>query len=147
MINTAASGIRILIVDDNYDVIESLSALFEWSGFPVAVASTGTDALASFASCPAAVVLIDLGMPRMNGFDLARALRRCATVPPLLVAMTGWMRPGDRLAAEAAGFHHYVTKPVDTDLLERLIIPPQIAQFPAVSDARPVRVATAAQVH
>ncbi len=113
--------IRLLIVDDNVDVIESFTALFELAGFDVATANGGSAALDRFASRPADVVLIDLGMPHMNGFELATSLRQAATASVLLIAMTGWMQPGDAVAVEAAGFDHYVTKPVDTDLLEWLI--------------------------
>jgi CheY-like chemotaxis protein len=110
-----------LIVDDNRDLIESLSALFELQGFAVAVATSGTAALACFTSDPADVVLIDLGMPQMNGFELVKGLKELSTTPLLLIAMTGWTRPGDVQAAEAAGFDHYVTKPLDTEPLESII--------------------------
>jgi CheY-like chemotaxis protein len=114
------SPIRLLIVDDNRDVIESLSALFELSGFRVAVATSGSAALSCYASDPADVVLVDLGMPHMNGFELVQGLK-AFTRPLLLIAMTGWARPGDVAAAGAAGFDHYFTKPVDADELEWLI--------------------------
>ncbi len=67
------------------------------------------------------VVLIDLGMPLMNGFQLADVIKRKPRTDVLLIAVTGWKRPDDDAAARAAGFDHYFTKPVDTDLLDSYI--------------------------
>jgi DNA-binding response OmpR family regulator len=114
------AAIRVLIVDDNLDVLDSLHALFELAGFTVRVTSSGATALASYLADPVDVVLVDLGMPTMNGFEFVKELRAEATTP-LLIAMTGWARPGDDSATNAAGFDHYVTKPVDSDAIEMFI--------------------------
>jgi len=111
----------LLIVDDNVGVTDSLGVLLEMSGLTVTVASSGASAMASFAAAPAHVVLVDLGMPQMNGFELAKQLTTFSTPPLLLLAMTGWARPGDAEAVRAAGFDHYLTKPLDTEALESLI--------------------------
>jgi CheY-like chemotaxis protein len=115
------SRVRILIVDDNPDVIESLRMLFESSGFGVAGAISGLAAIQYYNRCPVTVVLVDLGMPHINGFDLMRTLKAAAVAPLLGIAMTGWTRPDDVAAARAAGFDHYFTKPMDTDAIETLI--------------------------
>jgi CheY-like chemotaxis protein len=115
------SPYRLLIVDDNVGVTDSLRTLLEMSGLTVGVASSGAAAMASFALEPAHIVLVDLGMPQMNGFEFAKQLTMFSTPPLLLIAMTGWARPGDAEAVRAAGFDHYLTKPIDTDALESFI--------------------------
>jgi two-component system OmpR family response regulator len=115
------SDIRILLVDDNRDVLQALSAIFQLLGFAVSPATSGNAALKSYVSAPAEVALIDLGMPQGNGFELARELRRIATKPLLLIAMTGWPRPNDIMATRLASFDHNVLKPIYTDALELLI--------------------------
>ncbi len=118
---TPASDIRLLIVDDNRDITDALADIFQFQGFAVAVATSGAAALARFTSDPADVVLIDLGMPQMNGFELVKGLKKLSNTPLLLIAMTGWTRPGDLEAAEAAGFDYYFTKPLDSEPLETMI--------------------------
>lgn len=103
---------RLLIVDDNADAAMMLSMALRHFGHHIETAHSGTDALAAAVRFVPDVVFLDLGMPRMNGFDVARRLR---TLPSLartrIVALTGRTDGASRAAAEAAGFDAYLTKP------------------------------------
>jgi len=114
------AAIRILIVDDDVDVLESLHALFDFAGFKVRVTTCGSTALASYLADPVDVVLVNLEMPTMNGLEFLQGLR-AAAASPLRIAMTGWARPGDESATNTPGFDHYVTKPLDNDALEAFV--------------------------
>lgn len=109
---------RVLIADDNCDSAESLGMLLSLEGHEVHVAYTGGEALALAVAKPPELAFLDIGMPDMDGFELARRLR---SVPfghrPTLVAVTGWGRPDDIRKALEAGFDHHVTKPLDPDVL------------------------------
>ncbi|MEO8040412.1 MAG: ATP-binding protein, partial [Betaproteobacteria bacterium] len=109
---------RILIADDNADAAESLAMLLQMQGDDVRTVRDGIEALKLGESFRPHVVLLDIGMPRLNGIDTARRARvtdwgRDA----LLVAITGWGQPGDRERSEAAGFDLHLVKPVDIDAL------------------------------
>jgi CheY-like chemotaxis protein len=104
----------VLVVDDNRDAAESLAMMLELSGHDTAMAHDGPGALgAAPAFCPD-VVLLDIGMPGMNGYEVAEQLRQTAPGRhALLVALTGWGQDEDKRRAVAAGFDHHLTKPVD----------------------------------
>ena len=110
-----------LIADDNRDSAESLGMLLSLEGHEVHVAYTGGEALALAVAKPPEPAFLDIGMPDMDGFELARRLR---SVPfghrPTLLAVTGWGRPDDIRKALEAGFDHHVTKPLDPDVLPAL---------------------------
>jgi signal transduction histidine kinase/DNA-binding response OmpR family regulator len=113
---------RILVVDDNHDSAESLSMLLDFLGAEVKVAFDGTEALATFASYDPAVVLLDIGMPGMDGYEVARRIR--AQHPDrasVLVALTGWGQEEDRRRAKDAGFDHHLIKPADIGALKALL--------------------------
>jgi PAS domain S-box-containing protein len=118
----AASGRRILVVDDNADAAESLAAMLRLAGHEVMTAhggAAGLDAAGRFAPDAA---LLDLGMPDLDGYALARELRaRRAEQPLTLIAVTGWGQAEDRRRSAAAGFDHHLTKPVDPDELAALL--------------------------
>jgi PAS domain S-box-containing protein len=112
---------RVLIVDDNKDFADSLATLLSLSGADTEVAYDGASALASLALRRPELVLLDVGMPDMDGYTVARRIREdpsCRGVT--LVALTGWGQEQDRLRAMAAGFDHHLTKPVDPLHLQRL---------------------------
>jgi DNA-binding response OmpR family regulator len=111
---------NLLIVDDNPDAGDALCAELQMAGHQVWVVRSGVTAISHSALAIADAVLIDLGMPIMNGFNLARQIKR-RSKDVLLIAITGWSRPGDLAAARDAGFDHYLTKPVDTDLLDSYV--------------------------
>jgi signal transduction histidine kinase/ActR/RegA family two-component response regulator len=114
---------RVLIVDDNADSGESLRDLLRLDGHDVAVTRDGPAALATLDHFAAEIVLLDVGLPRMDGFMVAHALRaRYGTRPrPRIVALTGYGRDEDRLSALRSGFDDHLTKPVEPDRLLRLI--------------------------
>jgi len=107
---------RILVVDDNRDAAESLRELLQLNGHEVRVAAHGTEALAHLDEFRADVVLLDIGLPRMDGFMVAHAIRaRFAPSPrrPRLVALTGHGREEERRSALRSGFDAYLTKPLE----------------------------------
>jgi CheY-like chemotaxis protein len=116
-------GCRVLVVDDNHDAAETLSELLHMSGYAVAVAEDGASALGALAHHQPQVVLLDIGLPDMDGYEVCRRIRADpAVVPqPLLVALTGWGQQGDKDAAATAGFDAHMTKPVDLDALLQLL--------------------------
>jgi signal transduction histidine kinase/ActR/RegA family two-component response regulator len=113
---------RILIVDDNRDVADSLCMLLALLGAEVRVARDGAQALEILRSYDPAVVLLDIGMPGMDGYEVARRIRsRFAERRPVLVAMTGWGQEEDRRRARAAGFDHHLIKPAEIESLRALL--------------------------
>ncbi|MET0984444.1 MAG: PAS domain-containing protein [Steroidobacteraceae bacterium] len=118
----ASSGCRILVADDSRDGADALCLLLELSGHDVRVAYDGVSALALAQSHRPAVAIIDIGMPDLDGYGVARALR----AEPwgrslLLIAMTGWGQDSDKAAARQAGFDEHLTKPVDPGRLEQMV--------------------------
>ncbi len=114
----AARGRRVLIADDNMDAADSLALLVEIGGHEVRVAHGGRAALALAQAFRPDVVLLDIGMPDMTGYEVASALRGEPWGTHIqLVALTGWGQEGDRRRSTAAGFDRHLTKPIDTDEL------------------------------
>ena len=112
----------ILIIDDNVDSAQTLGDLLELSGHHTTVAHNGLDGLAAAERVRPDVVMLDIGLPGMNGYEVARRLRAEPWgAPILLIALTGWGQPQDKREAEAAGFDHHVTKPFDIDALDGLL--------------------------
>jgi signal transduction histidine kinase/CheY-like chemotaxis protein len=107
---------KILVVDDNVDAADTLEALLSIEGFSVAVAYDGEAALEAVRNDPPAIVLMDIGMPRMDGYEAARRIRQ-ETEGIRLIALTGWGQDLDRQKAEAAGFNTHFVKPVDLEQL------------------------------
>jgi CheY-like chemotaxis protein len=113
---------RALIVDDGIDAAVSLSLLLELDGHTTALAHDGVAALKAAVEFNPDIVLLDLGLPGMDGYEVARAIRRQPELGnPLLVAVTGWDAPEDRLRAKQAGFDEHLTKPVDISMIELLL--------------------------
>ena len=117
---------RVLVADDNRDAADSLAYMLRISGHDVRTAYDGQQALDVAETYRPAVALIDLGMPRVNGYETARRLRASSFGADLvLIALTGWGQPDDRSRSLAVGFDHHVVKPVDPPLLERLLATPR----------------------
>jgi PAS domain S-box-containing protein len=113
---------RVLVVDDNRDAAESLAMILEMSGAQVAVALDGPQALEKVRSFAPDIVLMDIGMPGMDGYEVARRLRAdAATRELLLVALTGWGQAEDRERAMQVGFDQHLTKPVDPEALSDVL--------------------------
>jgi PAS domain S-box-containing protein len=113
---------RILLVDDNEDSAESLGLLLRLLGAEVSVTYSGADALAAIAAAKPMVVVLDIGMPGMDGYEVARAIRAQQGLNDvILVALTGWGQDDDRALSRAAGFDHHLVKPADIDALRTLL--------------------------
>jgi two-component system CheB/CheR fusion protein len=107
---------RILIVDDNVDAVDCLAHLLRLEGHNVATAHDGVSGLVEAGKFQPQVVLLDIGMPVMDGFQVARELRARKTAKPMvIIALTGYGQPEDRARAEAAGFDELLTKPINLD--------------------------------
>ncbi len=113
---------RILIADDNRDAADSLGMLLELAGHDVKVAHSGAAALAAGETYRPDVVILDIGMPDMSGYDVARAARRESWGRSVhLIALTGWGQASDKERAMAAGFDRHLVKPIDADILSALL--------------------------
>jgi len=117
---------KILVVDDNRDSAMSLSLLLELDGHDVRRAYDGLEALEIADDFRPEITLLDIGMPRLDGYGAARELRRRDWARhSLLVALTGWGQQEDKRLAREAGFDHHMVKPVDPDALRRLLVEPR----------------------
>ncbi|HET9384774.1 MAG TPA: ATP-binding protein [Gemmatimonadales bacterium] len=113
---------RILIVDDNKDAADSLQSLLSMLGANAEVAHDGPGALQAVAGFQPEIVLLDIGMPGMSGYDIARRIRQDRSIAqPVIVALTGWGQPEVRRQAQEAGFDHHLIKPVDLTALQEII--------------------------
>ena len=113
---------RILIADDNRDSAETLAALLRMEGHEVTSVHDGPVALSVFGELKPDVALLDIGMPGLTGYEVARKMRQFAPRMPLtLIAITGWGQDIDKERAFAAGFDHHLTKPVDPQRLVELL--------------------------
>jgi CheY-like chemotaxis protein len=118
----APVGCKLLIADDNRDAVDSMAMIMELSGHMVSVAYTGRGALEAVRQHWPDAVLLDIGMPDMTGYDVARAIREIDRERPIcLIAVTGWGQMEDRARTRAAGFDHHLTKPVDPDQVTDLL--------------------------
>jgi signal transduction histidine kinase len=127
---------RVLVVDDNVDAAQSLARLLRMRAHEVLLAHDGPEALAAAAEFQPDVVLLDLGLPRINGYEVARRLRRSDPDNKLLlIAVSGYGTDANRLQAVEVGFNHYFVKPLDVDdLLKALSCGPNghpVARSPA----------------
>ena len=111
----------ILIVDDNVPSAETLALLIGFSGHATEVAHTGAEALQVAERCHPAVILLDLSLPGMDGFEVARRLRASGNHESMLVAVTGYGQEDDRRRTSEAGFHHHLVKPIDFGQLEQIL--------------------------
>ena len=115
-------GRRILIADDNRDAAESLAMLLQLDGHEVTIVHDGQAALAAVQSRRPEIVLLDIGMPKLSGYEVARQVRQGLLGRTVtLVAVTGWGQESDKARALAAGFNHHFTKPIETERLNELI--------------------------
>jgi PAS domain S-box-containing protein len=113
---------RILVVDDNEDAADTLAKLLGVLGHTVQVAYDGQSALEKARACPPEVVLLDLGLPGMDGWEVAKHLRQLlAGKEIMLIALTGWGQETDRQRTREAGFDHHLVKPVEFQTLAKLL--------------------------
>jgi signal transduction histidine kinase/ActR/RegA family two-component response regulator len=123
---------RILVVDDNHDSAQMMSLLLEFFGHDVRIAHDGLEAVEAAAVFQPHLVLLDIGLPKMNGYEAAERIRLQAGIRPTLVALTGWGQDVDRNRSDVAGFDAHLLKPVDHDVLMKLI-----ADLPAEGVEKP----------
>ena len=124
-------GARVLLVEDNDDVADSLTMLLELLGHRVRVAPDGPSALEAARTNVPDVMLVDIGLPGIDGYEVARRVRADdALRGVVLVALTGYGREEDRARALAAGFDHHLVKPVDPDTLQGLVAEVSAAREP-----------------
>lgn len=113
---------KILVVDDNVDAADTLQALLGLDGFVVTTAYDGIAAVAQVQTAKPDAVVMDIGMPGMDGYDAARLIRQQpGGLEIVLIALTGWGQSTDRQRASKAGFDHHLVKPVDYDLLRKCL--------------------------
>ncbi|MGR8934511.1 MAG: response regulator [Gammaproteobacteria bacterium] len=116
------TGLQVLVVDDNHDFAESIAMLLRMFGHIVETAADGTEGLQAAQHFDADVIVLDIGLPGMDGYELAMRLR-CAYAdrPLLIIALSGYGRAEDKMRAAAAGIDHYLVKPADTERLQDVI--------------------------
>ena len=120
---TSADGVRVLVVDDNADPAASLAMLVEALGSEVTMAHDGHAALARLAQCRPHVVLLDIGLPGLDGYETCRRMRdEPAGRDAIIVAITGRGQAHDKQRAAEAGFDIHLTKPADPAVLGRLLV-------------------------
>ncbi|MBV9190403.1 MAG: PAS domain S-box protein [Betaproteobacteria bacterium] len=113
---------RILVVDDNRDAAQALRLLLEGDGHEVRVANDGPSGLAAAKEFRPDVALLDIGLPKMNGYELAQRMREEPSLETtLLIAVTGYGQMHDRARTSASGFHHHLVKPVEFGALQQLL--------------------------
>ena len=122
-------NLRILIVDDNEDAANSLGMVLDMLRIDNRISYSGEEAITLVDAYGPDAILLDIGMPGMDGYEVARKIRQAGNDDVLLVAVTGWSQVEDRQKSWAAGFDHHLTKPVDLDGLQSLL-----AKVAAASD-------------
>jgi CheY-like chemotaxis protein len=120
--NDASHGRRILVVDDNDDAAEALSMFLEIAGHRTRTANNGPEALDIADDFRPEVVILDIGLPGMSGYEVAVHMRgKSALAAATLVALTGWGTEEDKEKAMNAGFDFHLTKPVDAGAIDALL--------------------------
>ena len=115
-------GRSIMIVEDNADAREALRLLLELDGHTVEAAADGAEALQVAGAKDPDIALVDIGLPGIDGYEVARRLRQSHGRRPLLIALTGYGQPEDRRRATEAGFDALLVKPVDPTALSDLLV-------------------------
>jgi CheY-like chemotaxis protein len=113
---------RIVIADDNEDSAQSFAMLLSFSGHEVRIAHDGVEALDTVRAFRPDIVFLDIGMPRLSGYEVAEAVRAEPWGGEVkLIAVTGWGHPDDKLRAQSAGFDRHLLKPIDPAEVDRLL--------------------------
>jgi CheY-like chemotaxis protein/anti-sigma regulatory factor (Ser/Thr protein kinase) len=114
---------RILVADDNVDSAASLAMMLEFMGNEVRTAHDGVEAVEAAAAFRPDVILLDIGMPRLNGYDACRRIREQPWGRGIAIAaLTGWGQEEDKRQSREAGFNHHLVKPVEPAALEKLLV-------------------------
>jgi CheY-like chemotaxis protein len=111
----------VLIAEDHPDSAEMMRVMLTYKGHDVQVAHDGMEAVALADEFEPRIAFLDIGMPRMDGYEAARRIRARLGTRVLLVALTGWGQDEEKRRSREAGFDHHLTKPPEPEVLERLI--------------------------
>ena len=121
-LRTSATPSRILVVDDNRDSATSLAMLLKLQGYQTQTAFDGLEAVEAATTFRPQVILLDIGLPKLNGFEVCRRIREQSWGKEIvMVALTGWGQDEDRQKSNEAGFDHHLIKPVDSKALTKLL--------------------------
>ena len=122
MSNADTAGRKILVADDDQDSAESLAMLLQMMGHEVRSALNGLEALAVAAAFEPDLIVLDIGLPGLDGYEVCRRIRQQPWAHTVVIAaLTGWTRDEDRDRSQEAGFNHYLVKPVDPKALADLV--------------------------
>jgi len=113
---------RVLVVDDNEDAATSLAMMLGMMGYDVRMAHDGLEAVRAADEFVPGAALLDIGLPHLSGYDVARHIRSRQGEEVLLVAITGWGTAEDVKRSQDAGFDHHFTKPADPDRLRQILL-------------------------
>jgi CheY-like chemotaxis protein len=120
--STSVTSLRILVVDDNCDSAESMALMLKFAGHTVAVAHDGLEGLETAKTFQPHATLLDLGMPKLNGYETAQRIRQQPWGNNMvLIALTGWGQEEDKRRSREAGFNAHLVKPVDQHSLEKIL--------------------------
>jgi signal transduction histidine kinase/ActR/RegA family two-component response regulator len=121
-VHDTTASMRVLVVDDNVDAADSTAMLLSLDGFDAHSVHSAQAALDAVASLKPDVVLLDIGLPEMDGYDVAKRLKDLpAGTTPAIIALTGYGQPADRVRAASAGFDEFLVKPVEPEVLNGLL--------------------------
>lgn len=120
--NTERTRHRVLVVDDNIDAADTLGMLLRLAGQDVVVVHGGVAAIEQALAHVPEIVVLDIGMPDLDGYEVCRRLRQePLTQNAVLIAVTGWGQDADRMRSRDAGFDHHLVKPVEWSTIEKLL--------------------------
>jgi DNA-binding response OmpR family regulator len=114
-------GVRVLVVDDNRDAADSLTMLLALRGYEASVCHDGSSALDTALELAPDVIILDLGLPGIDGFEVCRRLREAGLLKTCIIAVTGFGQDEDRRRSREVGFDAHMVKPVDSDELVKRI--------------------------
>jgi DNA-binding response OmpR family regulator len=117
----SARRLRIVVADDDRDAVITLATVLQHEGHEVREVYRGSEVLRMVRDFDPDVALIDIGMPGMTGYDVAREIRQVFGKRPVLIAVTGWKKTSDRILAQIAGFDHHLAKPFEAGELLALL--------------------------
>ena len=137
--STPVAARKVLVVDDNRDAADSLAMMLDALGHETCTAYDGLEAIEIAGDCRPDVVLLDIGMPKLNGYDACRRIRQAVGGDAIvIVALTGWGQAEDRHRSREAGFDHHLVKPVEPEALEAILLQPSRPAAGGGRAARPI---------
>lgn len=129
----SSPSVRVLVVEDSIDSADTLGELLKRWGHDVRVAHDGASALSAARDFKPQVILLDIGLPDMDGYAVAHRLRGEGLGGEMLIALTGYGEAQDRARAQQAGFDRHLTKPVDPEKLQKLVRAANVSSAPGAA--------------